>query len=128
MNDILINIISVVVTAVVLPLISIAGAQLIKLINKKISDKQSAKFLEDATNIVTSAVRCVFQTYVDSLKKNGTFDATAQATALTKAKDLALKELTEDTKTYITANFGDLNTWVTTQIEATINIIKQQKA
>ena len=124
MNDILINIISVVVTAVVLPLISIAGAQLIKLINKKISDKQSAKFLEDATNIVTSAVRCVFQTYVDSLKKSGTFDATAQAMALTKAKDLALKELSDDVKTYITTNFGDLESWLTTQIEATISLLK----
>lgn len=108
----------------VLPLISIAGAQLIKLINKKISNKQSAKFLEDATNIVTSAVRCVFQTYVDSLKKSGTFDATAQATALTKAKDLALKELSDDVKTYITTNFGDLESWLTTQIEATINFLK----
>jgi uncharacterized membrane protein len=126
MNDILINIISVVVTAVVLPLISIAGAQLIKLINKKIGDKQSAKFLGDATNIVTNAVRCVFQTYVDSLKKAGSFDAVAQATALTKAKDLVLSELSTEVKEYITTNFGDLESWLTTQIESTINLLKNK--
>ena len=36
MNEIIINIISVVVTSIVLPLISIAGAKLIQFINSKI--------------------------------------------------------------------------------------------
>lgn len=77
MNEILLNILSVVVTVVVLPLISIAGGKLVKLINSKIKNSEEAKLLSKATEIVTSAVKSVFQTYVESLKKSGTFNEEA---------------------------------------------------
>lgn len=126
MNEIVLNIISVVVTAVVIPLISIGGTQLIKLINKKIQNTEAAKHLTAATNIVLTAVRSVFQTYVETLKAQGNFDAHSQTVALTKAKDIALSQLTEDTKAYIKANFGDLDNWLTNQIESTINLLKNK--
>ena len=126
MNEILMNIISVLVTAVILPLISFAGARLIAWLNAKVKDENSKIQLTVATTIVTNAVRSVFQTYVDTLKKNGTFDLESQKIALTKAKDEALAQMTDDIKGYITKNYGDLETWLTTQIEATINILKNK--
>ncbi len=126
MNEILLNIISVVVTAVIIPLISIGGTQLIKLINKKIQNTEAAKHLTAATNIVLTAVRSVFQTYVETLKAQGKFDAHSQTVALTKAKDIALSQLTENTKAYIKENFGDLDSWLTNQIESTINLLKNK--
>ena len=124
MNEILLNVLSVLLTAVILPLISIAGTQLIKFINSKIKNNELAKQLATATTIVTNAVRAVFQTYVDSLKKSGNFGKEAQIEALNKAKELTLAQLSEEVKEYITKNYGDINTWLTTQIEATINLIK----
>ena len=124
MNDILFKIISVLVTAVILPLISIGGTQLIKFINSKIKDNEIAKQLTTATTIVTNAVRSVFQTYVESLKAEGKFDAQSQSVALTKAKDIALKQMSEETKNFIVTNYGDINNWLITQIEATINLLK----
>ena len=124
MNEILLNVLSVLLTAVILPLISIAGTQLIKFINSKIKNNELAKQLTTATTIVTNAVRVVFQTYVDTLKKNGNFDKETQVEALTRAKNIALSQITEDTKSYIEENYGDFNNWLTTQIEATINLIK----
>lgn len=124
MNDIIFNIISVVVTAVILPLISYAGTRLITWLNAKIKDENAKQQLTVATDIVTSAVRSVFQTYVEALKKNGTFDKESQKVALIKAKDEALSQMSDDIKDYITKNYGDLQTWLTTQIEATINILK----
>ncbi|MCB9498812.1 MAG: hypothetical protein H6687_02870 [Bacillales bacterium] len=124
MNEILLNIISVVVTAVVLPLISIAGTKLVKLINSKIKDSEEAKLLSTATEIVTAAVKSVFQTYVESLKTSGTFNEEAQKTALSKAKESALTQMSEDVKTYISDTYGDLNTWLTTEIESIINTLK----
>lgn len=109
MNEILLNVLSVLLTAVILPLISIAGTQLIKFINSKIKNNELAKQLTTATSIVTNAVRVVFQTYVDTLKKNGSFDKEAQAEALTRAKNIALSQITEDTKSYIEDNYGDFN-------------------
>lgn len=125
MNEILLNIISVVVTVIVIPLITLLGTKLIQWINSKVNNSTAAALLTTATSIVLSAVQSVFQTYVDSLKKSGTFDAEAQTIALTKAKDTALSQMTDDVKDYITKTYGDLDNWLTTQIESTINSLKK---
>lgn len=126
MNEILINIISVVVTSIVLPLLSIAGAKLVKLINSKINNNKAANFLSTATTIIINAVRTVFQTYVETLKKEDKFDEASQKLALLKARDIALNQMTDDVKNYITSTYGDLDTWINTNIEATINILKNK--
>lgn len=126
MNEIILNIISVVVTAIILPLISYAGARLITWLNTKIKDENAKQQLTVATDIVMNAVRSVFQTYVETLKKNGTFDKESQKVALIKAKDDALAQMSDEIKDYITKNYGDLETWITTQIESTINILKNK--
>lgn len=124
MSAILMNVLSAVVTAVVLPLISIGGSRLIAYINGKIKNDEAAKTLSVATEIVTNAVRSVFQTYVESLKVSGTFTKEAQLYALNKAKEIALAQMNEETKAYITENYGNLEYWLTVQIEATINTLK----
>ncbi len=126
MNEVFMTIISAVVTAIVLPLISIGGARLIALINAKIKNDEAAKILATATDIVTSAVRSVFQTYVEALKKSGSFDMDAQKTALSKAKNVAISQMSEDVKDYIKSNYGSLDAWLTVQIEATINMLKNK--
>lgn len=126
MNEIILNIISVVVTAIILPLISYAGARLITWLNTKIKDENAKQQLTVATDIVTNVVRSVFQTYVEALKKNSTFDKESQKAALIKAKNDALAQMTDETKEYITKNYGNLETWIITQIESTINILKNK--
>ena len=126
MNDILINVISAVVTTVLLPLITWAGTKLIQYIGTKVKNEKAAAFLTTATTIVLNAVRSVFQTYVESLKASGSFNAEAQKTALSKAKDIALSQLGEDVKEYISSTYGNLDGWMTNQIESTINLLKNQ--
>lgn len=126
MNDILINIISIIVTVVVIPLITLLGAKLVKWVASKIDDENAAKLLETASTVVLNAVKAVFQTYVEALKKEGKFDAAAQKVALEQAKTIALSQLTADTQKFISANFGDVDTWLVTQIEATINTLKNK--
>lgn len=124
MNEIIISIISVVVTSVVLPLITLGGTKLIQLINQKIKDEKARNLLTGLTTIVERAVRSVTQTYVDSLKKSGSFDQEAQLIALNIAKEEVFKQLNEETKIFIKDNYGDINAFVTTQIESTINLLK----
>ena len=126
MNDILINVISAVVTTVLLPLITWAGTKLIQYIGTKVKNEKAAALLTTATTIVLNAVRSVFQTYVESLKASGSFNAEAQKTALSKAKDIALSQLGEDVKEYISSTYGNLDGWMTNQIESTINLLKNQ--
>lgn len=124
MNDILLNVLSVVVTAVVIPLISLLGTKLIQLIGAKIKDEKAANFLSKATAIVLDAVKSVFQTYVESLKNSGKFDETAQKTALEKAKAIIKAQFNDELITYIKSNYGDLDEWINNQIEASINSLK----
>ncbi len=124
MNEILLNVLSCIVTAVVIPLITLLGSKLIKWISSKIEDDKAEKCITDATTIVLDAVRCVFQTYVDTLKKEGSFNRDAQLTALNKAKDIVLSQLSEDVRDYIGTHFRDVDAWVTTQIEASIDTLK----
>ena len=126
MNEIIINIISVVVTSIVLPLLSIAGAKLIQFINSKIKNNKAADLLTTATTIVINAVRSVFQTYVEALKKEGSFNKDAQIIALNKAKEIALTQMTDEVKDYLVTTYGSLDTWLDTNIEATINILKNK--
>ena len=126
MNDILINVISAVVTTVLLPLITWAGTKLIQYIGTKVKNEKAAALLTTATNVVLNAVRSVFQTYVESLKASGSFNAEAQKTALSKAKDIALSQLGDDVKEYISSTYGNLDGWLTNQIESTINLLKNQ--
>src|SRR5574344_600636 len=101
MNDILLNIISIIVTAVIVPLISLLGSKLIQWIGTKVKEEKAAAFLSKASEVVLSAVKSVFQTYVDSLKKSGAFDAEAQKTALNKATVIIKSQLGTELIDYI---------------------------
>lgn len=124
MDDIFINILSCIVTVIILPLITLLGSKLIKWISKKINDENVEKNLIKATNIILNAVKYVLQTYVDNLKKEGKFTKDAQLIAFNKAKEIVLSQFNEEIKSYIKDNFGDIDSWIDVQIEASINNLK----
>lgn len=125
MNEIVASIIGVVVTSVVVPLTTLLGAKLTQWINGKIKNKETRKTIEEVNQIVTSNVAYVFQTYVDNLKKKDKFDDKAQNYALRYAQEKILNELSEVAKGYILKHYGDINGWITTQIESTIYAMKK---
>jgi hypothetical protein len=103
------------------------SAYLVQLINSKIKDKNIAKWLSQITQIVLSVVKQVYQTYVEALKANGTFNADAQKEALNKAIVEIESELSTDAKKFITDNYGDMEAWLKTQIESVIYTLKNNK-
>lgn len=109
MNEIVANVIAVVVTSVVIPLVTLLGAKLTQWINGKIKDEETKKTLEEVKQIVTSNVSFVFKTYVDNLKNKDKFDDKAQSYALSYAQEKILNELGEVAKDYILERFGDVN-------------------
>ena len=124
MNQILLNILAAVTTCIILPLISFLGIKLSQWLSTKIKDEKAAALFTKAVDIVTNAVSITFQTYVESLKNSGSFGKEEQLIAFEKAKAIITSELTEDLKTFITQNYGDLQTWISNQIEATIYKLK----
>ena len=124
MNQILLNILAAVTTCIILPLISFLGIKLSQWLNTKIKDEKARKLFTQATEIVTNAVRTTFQTYVESLKNSGSFGKNEQLEALNRAKAIITSELTEELKTFISENYGDLTAWISNQIEASIYKLK----
>ena len=60
------------------------------------------------------------------MKKEGSFNKDAQIIALNKAKDIALTQMTDEVKDYLVTTYGSLDSWLDTNIEATINILKNK--
>lgn len=106
----------------------------LKIANKKIDEIQTNislskytklnKYIDIAQSAITTAVTSVSQTYVDSLKKSGTFDETAQAIAKDKAIEVAKKLITDDTANAISTLFGDFETYLDNSIEEIVNKTK----
>ncbi len=126
MNEIVVNVIAVVVTSVVIPLITLLGAKLTQWINGRIKDDETKKVVEEINQIVSTNVSYVFQTYVENLKKKDKFDEKAQSYALRYAQEKILNDLGNLAKEHILEHYGDINGWITTQIESTIYLLKKQ--
>lgn len=93
--------------------------------NKTQEEKELAsKYLNMVEKTVTDCVMATNQTYVDSLKQEGKFDAEAQKAAFNKTLDAVLAILTDDAKEYLTQIFGDLNVYLTNLIESQVKINK----
>ena len=127
MNEILLNILSVIVTTILLPLISLIGAKLIRYLSNKIKNDKASQMLKMATEIVINAIKTVFQTYVDALKKEEKFDKESQVITFQKAKTVLITQMTDNVKRFIESTYGNLDIWIDTQIESTINNLKTKR-
>lgn len=124
MPEIVIQIIQV----CVIPLLGILTKYLVDYLTAKrneINSKTDNETAQKYTNMIyQTVVDCVIatnQTYVDSLKKSGSFDETAQKEAFNRTMNAIMTILSDDAKEYITEATGDLNTYLTQLIEAEVN-------
>lgn len=85
--------------------------------SEKIESEKVRGYVNDAVKAVMTAVTSTFQTYVDSLKKQGKFDEEAQKIAFNTARDTALLMLTQDMRDAVTTMYGDFDTWLSKTIE-----------
>lgn len=116
---------------IVYPVISIGGIYLTYLISVKIkelkqktNDDTAKKYLDMLNDTIAATVLATTQTYVEALKKQGKFDEAAQKEAFKQTYDAVMKVLTAEAIKYITVSVGDLETYVTNQIEAQVKLTK----
>lgn len=124
MPEIVIQIIQV----CVIPLLGILTKFLVDYLSAKrdeINSKTDNEIAQKYTNMIyQTVVDCVIatnQTYVDSLKKSGSFNEAAQKEAFNRTMNAIMTILSDDAKEYITEATGDLNTYLTQLIEAEVN-------
>ena len=116
---------------VLFPLIIIGGTYLIHLANIKINEMKERtdndlanKYLDMLNDTIFNAVLATTQTYVEALKKEGKFDLEAQKAAFNMTYDSVMAVMTEEQKKYLTAAVGDIETYVSTKIEAQVKMTK----
>lgn len=90
-------------------------------INSKIDNETAQKYTNMIYQTVVDCVIATNQTYVDSLKKSGSFDEAAQKEAFNRTMNAIMTILSDDAKEYITEATGDLNIYLTQLIEAEVN-------
>ncbi len=124
MNQMLMDLLLTVISIVVTTLVTWATTRLIAFLNQKISDKKMARFSTTLAELVSNCVLEVSQTYVDTLKKEGKFDAEAQKKALDMCLNNIQTKLTPEIVDYIKSNFGDVVAYLKMLVEAYIKCSK----
>lgn len=118
----------------VLPLLGVLTMYIVKFIQVKsaeITGKVDHDLADKYINMLAVTIEnCVIatnQTYVETLKAAGKFDAEAQKTAFNMTKNAVMAILSEEAKKYLENAVGDLNEYITQQIEAAVNVNKPPK-
>lgn len=120
------NIILSAVSVVVLGLASWGVTVLTSFINSKMKDKKMAAFLTKIINIVNDSVKTIFQEFVEILKQEGRFDETKQKQAKEKALQIINSQLTPELIDFVQSNYGDVEAWLSNQIEVAIYNLKNK--
>lgn len=93
-------------------------------IKEQTDSELKKKYLTMLEGTISNCVIATNQTYVEALKAQGAFGPTEQKIAFEKTYVAIMTILTEEAKIYLTEAIGDLQTYITEQIEAQVNINK----
>lgn len=115
----------------IIPLLGVLTAFLIKFINmksaeiqNKVDNETADKYIAMLADTITACVIATNQTYVEALKKENAFTTEAQKEAFNLTFNAVMAVLTDDARDYLTEIYGDLTAYITTKIEAEVNISK----
>jgi hypothetical protein len=129
------QILNTVISAVILPAVVAGTGYLVAFLKQKTAEvsakaknEEVKKYINLAEGVVEKAIMATSQTYVDSLKSQGTFDENAQKKAFDMAKNKAISLLNDEVRNIIKEIYGDVNAWLNTEIENKVGKVKADKA
>lgn len=115
----------------IVPLLGILTAHFIDYLKAKKAQVQTTndinlktKYTAMLLDTISTCVAATNQTYVESLKQQGKFDAEAQKIAFESTYEEVFKVLTDEAKIYLANVYGDLSLYIQQKIEAEV---KNQK-
>ena len=112
----------------IIPLLAIITRSLVIYIStkkdelkNKTDNELAKKYLDLLNDTIANCVIATNQTYVEALKKENAFTADAQKAAFEKTYQAVIATLSEEAKKYLPEVVGDLQTYITQKIEASVN-------
>lgn len=128
------ELISTIFQVIILPLLTVLTGFAVKWINAKAQELKATtdnayanKYIGMLQDTIVKTVIAMNQTYVDALKDKDAFDKTAQQEAFQTVYETVILSLSEEAYTYLDNAFGDLEAYITSQIEAAVNKYKKEK-
>ena len=125
------NIVTIIFELCIIPILGILTKWLVSFIQQKMDEaaqktnnELADKYLGMLSSTISKCVIATNQTYVETLKKEGKFDLAAQKEAFDMTKDAVLTILEGDVLNYLNEIIGDLDTYIDKQIEANVNLYK----
>lgn len=122
------EVIMVIVTGVVVPLLTALVGYIISYINVKYKDSKFVMFFNRAKEVIHSGVKQTYQTFVQALKEAGLFDEEAQKKALEDTVAYVHAMLPIKVKQFLENYYGNFDKWLVAEIEAYINTLKEDNA
>lgn len=115
-----------------IPMLGILTTALVQFLTQKKNELKAQtdndlaqKYLDILNDTIAKCVTATNQTYVEALKGQNAFDADAQKEAFNKTYNAVINTLGDEANKYLPTVIGDLQTYITQQIEAAV---KDQKA
>lgn len=115
----------------IIPLLGVLTAYIVKFVNAKSNELAVkaendlfGKYIAMLADTISACVLATNQTYVETLKAQGKFDADAQKAAFEKTKSAVLTILSAEAQEYLSTAVGDLNAYIEQQIEAAVKANK----
>ena len=90
------------------------------------NNETAHKYIDMLDKTIVDCVLATNQTYVEALKKAGSFDIEAQKQAFKLTYDAVMAILTDDAQSYLNEAIKDLNAYITNKIESQVVVAKQQ--
>ena len=122
------NILQQIFELCIIPLLAIITRSLVIYISTKKDELKSKtdneltkKYLDLLNDTIANCVIATNQTYVEALKKENAFTADAQKAAFEKTYQAVIATLSEEAQKYLPEVVGDLQTYITQKIEASVN-------
>ena len=122
------NILQQIFELCIIPLLAIITRSLVIYIStkkdelkNKTDNELAKKYLDLLNDTIANCVIATNQTYVEALKKENAFTEDAQKAAFEKTYQAVIATLSEEAQKYLPEVVGDLQTYITQKIEASVN-------
>ena len=122
------NILQQIFELCIIPLLAIITRSLVIYIStkkdelkNKTNNELAKKYLDLLNDTIANCVIATNQTYVEALKKENAFTADAQKAAFEKTYQAVIATLSDEAQKYLPEVVGDLQTYITQKIEASVN-------
>lgn len=122
------NILQQIFELCIIPLLAIITRSLVIYIStkkdelkNKTDNELAKKYLDLLNDTIANCVIATNQTYVEALKKENAFTADAQKVAFEKTYQAVIATLSDEAQKYLPEVVGDLQTYITQKIEASVN-------